>query len=91
MERDWKPLGECLGVSPSQLDEIAKQGSTASKQGYAAAMQESTTSEHMREMLNVWIRNHVGHPTWGEVVEGLGKLNHYHLAESLKRRYTPGE
>ena len=77
MEGDWKQLGECLGVSPSQLDEIAKQCSTA--------------AECMVEMLDVWIKNHVGHPTWKEVIVGLGKLNHYHLAESLKHRYTTGE
>ena len=76
VEGDWKELGECFGVSPSQLDEIASHCLTA--------------ADSMIEVIDLWLREYPGRPTWREVAEALKQLHHYRLAEDINNVYSTG-
>ena len=76
VEDDWRQLGECLGVSPPILEEIASHCSTA--------------AESMVEMADYWLRKHRGQPTWSEVATALQLMHHCHLADAISAVYSTG-
>ena len=76
VEDDWRQLGECLGVSPPILEEIASHCPTA--------------TESMVEMADYWLRKHRGQPTWSEVATALQSMHHCQLAEAISNVYSSG-
>ena len=42
------------------------------------------------EVLDNWLRNHEGQPTWTEVADALDKIGLQHLATDIKNVYITG-
>ena len=64
----WYQLGEALGIKKAILDKFTT----------------CSPEESIIEMLDYWLRNHTGKPTWKEVADALRKINLHKLASGLK-------
>ena len=42
------------------------------------------------EMLDHWLRNHIGNPTWREVARSLEKIELHTLAVEIEKVYSTG-
>ena len=71
----WYQFGEAIGVKKEILKRIA---------GCCSPQ------ECIVEMLDHWLRNHTGKPTWREVAEVLNVIDLPNLAVDIERVYTTG-
>ena len=71
----WYQFGLAIHVEKETLDAIAKNCSP---------------KECIVEMLDFWLRNHTGQPTWGEIVNALKAIDLTKLALDIERVYKTG-
>ena len=70
----WYEFGEAIGVRKEILDKCTQYPS----------------DESLTEILDHWLRNHSGQPTWNEITEALTKINLHVLALNIKSVYETG-
>ena len=70
----WYQFGKALGVEEEELDKAIGLPSDQS----------------IIEVLDHWIRNHKGPPTWKEIANALSQLNLHKLSHDIERIYTEG-
>ena len=70
----WYHFGEAIGVNKQLLDKCTQYSS----------------EESIVEILDNWLRNHTGQPTWMEVADALDKIGLQHLATTIKDVYKTG-
>ena len=70
----WYQFGEAIGVKKDLLDKCAQY----------------SPEENMVEILDNWLRNHEGQPTWKEVADGLDKIGLCSLAADIRNVYKTG-
>ena len=70
----WYEFGEAIGVHREILEKYTQYPSDQS----------------LIEILDHWLRNHSGQPTWNEISEGLTKINLLELALNIKSIYQTG-
>ena len=72
----WYQFGEAAGIQKEVLDNFASN---------------CTPEDCIVEMLDYWLRNHVGKATWNEVAEHLKAIGLKKLAFDIERVYSIGE
>ena len=70
----WYQFGDAIGVKKELLDEYIQ---------YPA-------DDCLVEVLDNWLQNQAGRPTWNEVAEALDKINLKNLAFDIRRAYETG-
>ena len=70
----WYQFGEAMGVGKEVLDKCIKYPS----------------EESLIEVLDNWLRNHAGQPTWREVAEALKGIGLQQLAFDIEKVYNTG-
>ena len=70
----WHQLGEALEVNKEVLDRCSKY----------------TSEESIVEILDEWLRNFSGHPTWRDVANALRKIDLHQLANDIEMVYETG-
>lgn len=70
----WYQFGEAIGVGKKVLDKCVKY----------------SPEESIVEILDKWLRNHAGHPTWREVAEALRCIGSKQLAFDIEQVYETG-
>ena len=71
----WYQFGEAIGVEKKVLDKCIKY----------------SPEESIVEVLDNWLRNHAGQPTWWEVAEALRMINLMQLAFNVEKVYDTGK
>ena len=71
----WYQFGDAIGVKKEILNRIAEY---------------CFPQECIVEMLDHWLRDHTGKPTWREVAKALNVINLPNLAVDIERVYTTG-
>ena len=70
----WYQFGEIIGIEKKVLDKY----------------QQYSPEQSLIEILDNWLRNHVGQPTWREITEALRKIDLHKLAFDIERVYDTG-
>ena len=70
----WYQLGEALGIEKKILDKFTS----------------CSPEEAIIEMLDYWLRNHTGKPTWKEVADALRKIHLHESASGIEMIYETG-
>ena len=70
----WYQFGEAVGVDKETLNKY----------------QEYPDSQCIIEVLDFWLRNHTGQPTWREVAEILRGIGLQQLASDIEKVYETG-
>lgn len=70
----WYQFGKALGVKEEELNKSTNLPSDQS----------------IIEVIDYWIRNHTGPPTWKEIVSALRQLDLHNLSVEIERIYTEG-
>ena len=71
----WYQFGEAIGVRKEVLEKCVKY----------------PPEESIIEILDNWLRNHAGQPTWREVAEALRVINLQQLAFDIEKVYDTGD
>ena len=71
----WYQFGKAIGVEKEVLDKCMKY----------------PPEESIVEILDNWLRNHAGQPTWNEVAETLRKIGLQQLAFDIEKVYDTGD
>ena len=71
----WYQLGEALGIEKKILEKFTT----------------CSPEESIIEMLDYWLRNHSGQPTWKEVANALRKIHLYKSASGIEMIYKTGK
>ena len=71
----WYQFGEALGIEKRILDKFTSY----------------SPEEAIIEMLDYWLRNHSGKPTWKEVANALRKIHLHESASGIERIYEIGK
>ena len=72
----WYQFGEAAGIEREVLDNYAHQ---------------CNPEDCIVEMLDYWLRNHVGRPTWKEVAQLLKAIGLRELATNIDKVHSTGE
>ena len=72
---NWYQFGEAIGIEKKILDKY----------------QQYSPEQSIIEILDNWLRNHTGQPTWREVAEALRKIGLQKLAFDIERVYDTGK
>jgi hypothetical protein len=70
----WYQLGEALGIEKAILEKFTTY----------------SPEESIIEMLDYWLRNHSGKPTWKEVADALRKIHLHESALGIETIYKTG-
>ena len=70
----WYEFGEAIGVHKELLEECTRY----------------SPDQSLVEILDNWLRNHSGQPTWNEVAEALTKIGLQQLALDILNVYETG-
>ena len=70
----WYQFGEAIGVNKKLLETCTRYPSDQS----------------LVEILDNWLRNHSGQPTWNEIAEALTEIGLKELAYKIERVYETG-
>ena len=70
----WRPFGEAIGVGKSVLDKCSNY----------------PDEQSIIEILDNWLRDHSGQPTWHEVAEALKVIDLPTLALEIENIYETG-
>ena len=70
----WYQFGEAVGVEEEVLDKCAQ----------------CAPEQSIVEVLDNWLRNHSGKPTWHEVAEALRSIELQKLAYDIEKVYETG-
>ena len=71
----WYQFGEAIGVHKEILEECTRY----------------PTDQSLVEILDNWLRNHSGQPSWKEIAEALTKIGLQELACNIKSVYETGD
>ena len=71
----WYQFGEAIGIEKKVLDKY----------------KQYSPEQSIVEILDNWLRNHAGQPTWREIAEALRKINLHKLAFDIERVYDTGK
>ena len=71
----WYQFGEIVGIEKKVLDKC----------------KQYSPEQSIIEILDNWLRNHAGQPTWREVAEALRKIGLQKLAFNIERVYDTGK
>ena len=71
----WYEFGEAIGIEKKILDKY----------------QQYSPEQSIIEILDNWLRNHAGQPTWREVAEAVRKVGLQKLAFDIERVYDTGK
>ena len=71
----WYQFGEAIGVPKEILEECTRY----------------PTDQSLVEILDNWLRNHSGQPSWKEIAEALTKIGLQELSRNIKHVYETGD
>lgn len=71
----WYQLGEALGIEKKALKKFTT----------------CLSEESIIEMMDYWLRNHPGNPTWKEVAKALKEIQLHRLASRIEMIYETGK
>ena len=67
-------FGETIGLKKEELEKFTNY----------------SPEQSIVEMLDYWLRNHIGQPTWEEIAGALRQLGFQHLSLEIERLYETG-
>lgn len=71
----WYQLGDAFGIEKTILEKFTTY----------------SPEESIIEMLDYWLRNHPGKPTWKEVADALRKIHLHESAQGIETIYKTGK
>ena len=74
MTPKWYQIGEAVGIDKETLNKYT----------------EYSDDQCIIEVLDFWLRNHTGKPTWREVADNLRRIDLKRLAMDIEKVYETG-
>ena len=71
----WYSFGEAIGLKKEELEKFTTY----------------TPEQSIIEMLDYWLRNHIGQPRWKEIAGALRQLGLQHKALEIEQIYVTGK